>query len=55
MWANWASYYAPDSEERALLDKVRKERWLVTVVHHNYKVADALWTFLFDEGEALVQ
>ena len=54
MWAGWASYYPPDSEERKLLDSVRNERWLVSIMHHDYKDQNALWTFLFDEKEALI-
>ncbi|KAI3604823.1 methylenetetrahydrofolate reductase [Moniliophthora roreri] len=49
IWLKWASYYPPQSAERALLDKVRREKWLVSVVHHDYKDKDALWEFLFDD------
>ncbi|KAJ8594278.1 methylenetetrahydrofolate reduct [Rhizopogon salebrosus TDB-379] len=48
IWAEWASFYPPGSEERELLNSVRKERWLVSIVHHDYKRPDALWTFLLD-------
>jgi len=47
-WAEWASYYSPDSEERALLDSVREKRWLVSIIHHDFQDANALWTFLFN-------
>ncbi|KAK7044270.1 methylenetetrahydrofolate reductase 1 [Paramarasmius palmivorus] len=46
IWAKWASYFRPDSEERRLLDRVCRERWLVSIVHHDYKNKDALWEFL---------
>ncbi|THU88584.1 methylenetetrahydrofolate reduct [Dendrothele bispora CBS 962.96] len=46
IWKNWASFYRPGSPERALLESVHHERWLVSIVHHNYKDASALWTFL---------
>ncbi|KAG6833067.1 hypothetical protein H0H87_011811 [Tephrocybe sp. NHM501043] len=49
IWADWASFYRPGSPERTLLEGVRNERWLVSIVHHDYKNVDALWTFLFDE------
>ncbi|KAH0583602.1 hypothetical protein H2248_009221 [Termitomyces sp. 'cryptogamus'] len=49
IWADWASFYRPGSPERTLLESVRNERWLVSIVHHDYKNVDSLWTFLFDE------
>ena len=55
IWGEWASYYAPGSEDRKLLDSVREQRWLVTMVHHDFKGCDALWSFLFNEGDPLVQ
>ncbi|KAF8559704.1 MTHFR-domain-containing protein [Imleria badia] len=48
IWAEWASFYPPGSSQRALLDRVRKTRWLVSVVHHDFKRSDALWSFLLD-------
>ncbi|KAJ7086012.1 methylenetetrahydrofolate reductase-domain-containing protein [Mycena belliarum] len=49
IWSEWASFYRPQSEERKLLESVRDERWLVSIVHHDYRNPNALWTFLFDE------
>ncbi|KAJ7112438.1 FAD-linked oxidoreductase-like protein [Mycena crocata] len=49
IWGEWASFYRPQSEERRLLEGVRDERWLVSIVHHDYRDSQALWTFLFDE------
>jgi len=49
-WAEWASFYPPRSSERELLEGIRKERWLVSIVHHDFKNQDALWEFLF-KGE----
>ncbi|KAH7906157.1 methylenetetrahydrofolate reductase-domain-containing protein [Hygrophoropsis aurantiaca] len=46
IWAEWASFYSPGSSERSLLESVGRERWLVSIVHHDYKREDALWTFL---------
>ncbi|KAH7923471.1 methylenetetrahydrofolate reduct [Leucogyrophana mollusca] len=53
IWAEWASFYPPGSSERNLLEGVRKERWLVSIIHHDYKREDALWTFLSDGGSVL--
>jgi len=49
IWSEWASLYRPQSEERLLLERVRDERWLVSVVHHDYRDSQALWAFIFDE------
>lgn len=50
MWKDWASFYPPQSPEREVLEGVWKRRWLVSVVHHDFKGLDALWEFLFSEG-----
>jgi methylenetetrahydrofolate reductase (NADPH) len=49
MWSEWASFYPPASDSRNLLERIRDERWLVSVVHHDFKNQDALWDFLLDE------
>jgi len=41
------------SPERELLEGIKKERWLVSIVHHDYKNPEALWKFLF-EGETVL-
>nr|GAT49400.1 predicted protein [Mycena chlorophos] len=48
IWADWASLYRPGSVERRLLEDVADERWLVSVVHHDYRDPKALWTFVLD-------
>ncbi|KAJ7121234.1 methylenetetrahydrofolate reductase-domain-containing protein [Mycena filopes] len=52
IWSEWASLYRPQSEERRLLESVRDERWLVSIVHHDYRDPQALWTFLCDDAPA---
>ncbi|KIM79705.1 hypothetical protein PILCRDRAFT_823250 [Piloderma croceum F 1598] len=47
IWAEWASFYRPGSDERKLLEGIQNERWLVSLVHHDYKDPEGLWTFLF--------
>ncbi|KAJ7928632.1 methylenetetrahydrofolate reductase-domain-containing protein [Mycena leptocephala] len=49
IWSEWASLYRPESEERRLLESVRDERWLMSILHHDYRNPQALWMFLFDE------
>ncbi|KAL1746329.1 methylenetetrahydrofolate reductase-domain-containing protein [Schizophyllum fasciatum] len=50
IWSDWASFYRPGSDERKLLEGVRDTRWLVSIVHHDYKDPDALWKFLKEVG-----
>jgi len=45
-WNQWALSYPPGSDERKCLDQVRTSRWLISIVHHDYKDPDGLWTFL---------
>lgn len=49
IWSDWASFYRPGSEERGLLESIRDQKWLVSIVHHDYKDFQALWKFLFDD------
>ncbi|CAA7271526.1 unnamed protein product [Cyclocybe aegerita] len=53
IWSEWASFYRPGSAERKLLEGVRDNRWLVSLVHHDYKNTEALWTFLFEDGKCV--
>lgn len=48
IWAEWASFYPPGSAQRATLEEVRRTRWLVNVLHHDFKDPGALWNFLAD-------
>ncbi|TDL24992.1 MTHFR-domain-containing protein [Rickenella mellea] len=49
IWSQWALFYPPDSKERQLLESICRERWLVSVVHHDFKKDSALWSFLLSE------
>jgi len=49
IWTEWSRFYRPGSPERSMLEDVRDNRWLVSVVHHDYRNSGALWTFLFDD------
>lgn len=48
IWTEWASFYPPGSDQRTMLDEVRRTRWLMSVLHHNFKNPGALWDFLVD-------
>ncbi|KAI0263359.1 methylenetetrahydrofolate reduct [Gloeopeniophorella convolvens] len=49
IWTDWAAQFPPGSEDRRRLEDIRDTRWLVNVTHHDYRDADALWRFLFEE------
>ncbi|KAF8733430.1 Methylenetetrahydrofolate reductase, partial [Rhizoctonia solani] len=46
IWHDFGLCYSPDSPTRKLLENVTKTRWLVSIVHHDYKDPNALWDFL---------
>jgi methylenetetrahydrofolate reductase (NADPH) len=46
IWNEWAMLFPKASASRQLIDGVTNDRWLVTIVHHDYKDAQALWKFL---------
>ena len=46
IWAEWSLLFPKKSASRQLIDEIREARWLVTVVHHDYKDKEALWQFL---------
>jgi methylenetetrahydrofolate reductase (NADPH) len=48
LWKEWSEFYAPGSEERRLLTRMRTELWLISIVHHDFKDPDGLWRFWFD-------
>lgn len=43
IWAEWQRVYRPGSESSKLLERVRKDVWLVNVIHHGYLQENALW------------
>ncbi|KIL69922.1 hypothetical protein M378DRAFT_69203 [Amanita muscaria Koide BX008] len=53
IWSDWASFYPPQSEARSLLEQVRDQRWLISIVHHDYKNSGALWNFLHEVNNAV--
>jgi methylenetetrahydrofolate reductase (NADPH) len=46
IWVEWRRIYSPHGESAKLLDKVRKDVWLVNIIHHDYVEAEALWELL---------
>ncbi|KAG8899819.1 hypothetical protein FRB99_006434 [Tulasnella sp. 403] len=48
IWSQWALLYPPDSESRVLLENMRDTRWLVSIVHHDFKDPEALWNLVLD-------
>ncbi|KZO90499.1 MTHFR-domain-containing protein [Calocera viscosa TUFC12733] len=48
IWSEWALFFPPASTTRQLLERVRDERWLVSVCHHDFKNPESLWDFLLE-------
>lgn len=46
IWAEWELLYPRRSTTRELLRRLGDERWLVSIVHHDFKRETALWDFL---------
>ncbi|KAF8343930.1 MTHFR-domain-containing protein [Cantharellus anzutake] len=46
VWSQWAQFYPPNSPSRATLKGIQEDRWLVSMLHHDFKQPDALWAFL---------
>jgi len=46
IWDEWSLLYPARSETSRLLRSISDSRWLVTVVHHDYKDEKSLWRFL---------
>lgn len=46
IWREWELLFPPRSATRSLLRNIHDHRWLVTVVHHDYKDPGALWHLL---------
>ena len=50
IWAEWQRVYRPGSESSKLLERVRKDYWLVNVIHHGFVEKGALWDELLGDG-----
>ncbi|CAO1622729.1 unnamed protein product [Jaminaea pallidilutea] len=46
IWGEWALLFPKRSATARLLNGIGDKRWLMTVVHHDYKRPEALWEFL---------
>lgn len=46
IWREWELLFPPRSATHKLLRNIHDTRWLVTVVHHDYKDPEALWKLL---------
>lgn len=46
IWSEWELLFPLKSPTRKLLHDIGEQRWLVTVIHHDYKDENALWRFL---------
>lgn len=46
IWLEWQRVYAPASPSSRLIETVRKDYWLVNVIHHGFLTDGALWNDL---------
>ncbi|GAA5862151.1 hypothetical protein JCM8547_007757 [Rhodosporidiobolus lusitaniae] len=46
LWNEWSLLYPAASPSRAYVRSLHDSRWLVSVVHHDYKDKDGLWKWL---------
>lgn len=46
IWAEWQRVYPAGGATSKLLEKVRKDYWLVSIIHHGYLEEGALWDSL---------
>lgn len=42
-WGEWQRVYAPGSQSSKLLEGIRKDCWLVNIIHHAFPEEGALW------------
>ncbi|KAK4565965.1 methylenetetrahydrofolate reductase 1 [Recurvomyces mirabilis] len=48
IWGEWQRVYKPGSPSSKLLEKVRKDYWLVNIIHHGFLEEHALWERLIE-------
>lgn len=53
IWSEWQRIYKPGSESSRLLERIRKDYWLVSVIHHGYLEDGALWRDLLEDGSSI--
>lgn len=49
IWAEWELLFPRGSPARECLRRAGEDRWLVTVVHHDFKDPGALWRWLLED------
>lgn len=49
IWLEWSHLYPANSPSRAFIRNLADTRWLVSVVHHDYKNEDGLWNWLLEQ------
>jgi len=51
IWGEWAKVYGKGSESERLLESVRRDAWLVNIIHHDFVEKDALWDLLLESEQ----
>lgn len=48
IWGEWAKVYGRGSDSETLLNGIRDDVWLVTIIHHDFVDTNALWKLLLE-------
>ncbi|GAA5849861.1 hypothetical protein JCM3766R1_004020 [Sporobolomyces carnicolor] len=49
IWKEWSFLYPAQSPSRKFIKEIAETRWLVSVVHHDYKDTEGLWRWLLQK------
>ncbi|GAA5993328.1 hypothetical protein JCM5350_001567 [Sporobolomyces pararoseus] len=49
IWKEWSFLYPAQSPSRKFIKEITETRWLVSVVHHDYKDTEGLWKWLLQK------
>ena len=48
IWRQWQTVYPTGSESSKLIERIRKDVWLVNVIHHGFLEEKKLWEFMIN-------
>jgi methylenetetrahydrofolate reductase (NADPH) len=48
IFAEWAKVYGKGTDSAKLLESIRRDSWLVNIIHHDFVDKDALWNLLLN-------
>lgn len=50
IWGEWQRVYGKGSKSSQLIEGIRKDYWLVNIIHHGYVEKEGLWELLLANG-----